>query len=281
MSVQSNPSLRTAAALRTLQSQGRYLFLASEFALLTGRAGQTSATRLALSRLARAGQITSLGKQRPSTWLIVPPEHQHFGAPPITWWLDDFLRDAEPGYYLALLSAARHWGSAHFASQVTQVMLARRRRPLTVGRLKLEFISKRNVARTPVEIVSHSVVAPYRVSTRAATLLDLVRHQNEVGGLETSARIARDLVPKLTRHGLIEALNALDQTVVAQRLGFMLSHIDKQLSRAIAGWLEPRRIQKQALDPSAGRRDGAVPYSREWGIEFTPQQYALLREIQP
>lgn len=281
MSARSSPPLRAAAALRTLQSQGRYLFLASEFAQLTGRVGQTSATKLALARLARAGQITSLGKQRPSTWLIVPPEHQHFGAPPVAWWLDDFLRGSEPGYYLALLSAARHWGSAHFALQVTQVMLARRRRPLTVGRLRLEFTSKRNVATTPVEIVSHSVVAPYRVSTREATLLDLVRHQNAVGGLETIARIARDLAPKLTKHGLVEALNSLDQTVVAQRLGFILSHIDKQLSRAIARWLEPRRIQMQALDPSARFRDGAVRQSREWGIEFTPQQCALLGEIRP
>jgi predicted transcriptional regulator of viral defense system len=157
-------------------------------------------------------------------------------------------------------------------------MLARRRRPITVGRLKLEFISKRNVARTPVEIVSHSAVAPYRVSTREATLLDLVRHQNEVGGLENIVRIARDLVPKVTTHGLIEALDALDQTTVAQRLGFILAHVDKPLSRVIASWLEPRRLQKQALDPLAARRDGAVRESREWGIEFTPHQEALLRE---
>jgi len=71
---------------------------------------------MALQRLSRGGHIV-LAQKKPATWLIVPPEQAHYGAPPVDWWLDDLLREQEPHYYLALLSAARFWGSAHYAYQ--------------------------------------------------------------------------------------------------------------------------------------------------------------------
>lgn len=268
---------RSTDALRALQAQGQYLFRAAKFAELSARSEQAQATRLALSRLARSGVVASVTKH-PPTWLIVPAEHQHFGAPPVTWWLDDLLRESDPGYYLALLSAARHWGSAHYAPQFTQVMVGRTRRPLMVGRLKIEFTRKREVELTPVEVITRGTVAPFRVSTREATLLDLLRHQSEVGGLEAVARISRDFAPALTEAGLIGALNALDQTAVAQRLGFILQCLRVPLGRTVAKWLEPRRLQRQPLEPATMNRTGALLESKEWGVTFTKHQSVLLQE---
>jgi hypothetical protein len=78
----------------------------------------------ALNRLAKAGLVVLLTK-KPSTWLIVPPEQAHYGAPPVQWWLHDFLKTTDPDYYVALLSAARPWGSGHYALQTVQVALSR------------------------------------------------------------------------------------------------------------------------------------------------------------
>jgi hypothetical protein len=43
--------------------------------------------------------------------------------------------------------------------------------------------------------------ARVRVSTREATVLDLVRHQNAIGGLDAVARITRDLLPQMRHEG--------------------------------------------------------------------------------
>lgn len=264
-------------ALRALQSKGRYLFGVEEFAGLTGREPQSVAVRSALARLSKSGKVASLVR-RPPTWLIVPPEQEHYGAPPVTWWLDEFLRPSEPNYYVALLSAARHWGSAHYARQVTEVMVSRQRRPLEVGRLRVVFTHKTAAALTPTVTATNSV-APYSVSTREATLLDLIRHHKDVGGLETIVRVAKDFAPELTSVGLVDALDALAKPAAAQRLGFVLSVLRPKLAESIAKWLRGRATRRAALEP-AGVPEGHLNlYSAEWRIEYSQRQAELIKEL--
>jgi hypothetical protein len=134
--------LDSDSALRELQSHSRYYFGTVEFAKLTGREPGSSSTKSALARLSQSGKIVSVSRQ-PSGWVIVPPEHSHYGAPPVGWWLHDCLRQFEPHYYLALLSAARHWGSSHYALQDTQVMLSAPRQPLSIGKIRVTFFPRR------------------------------------------------------------------------------------------------------------------------------------------
>lgn len=263
--------------LRSLQAKGRYLFRAEEFARLTGREPQSVAVKSALARLSKSGKVASLVR-RPPTWLIVPPEQEHYGAPPVTWWLDDFLRPTEPSYYVALLSAARHWGSAHYAQQVTQVMVARQRRPLDVGRLRIVFTHKTAAARTPTVIASNSV-APYKVSTREATLLDLIRHHKDVGGLEAIVRVAKDFAPELTADGLVDALDALAKPAAGQRLGFLLSILRPKLAGPVAKWLRGRVFRRGALEPTETTEGHSTLYSAEWRIEYTERQSELIKEL--
>ena len=102
-------ALDADGALRQIQAQARYFFEPAEFAALTGKTVQSPGVKKALARLSRQGRIV-LATKRPSGWLIVPPEQQRYGAPPIDWWLDDCTKRLD---YVALLSAARHWGSAN------------------------------------------------------------------------------------------------------------------------------------------------------------------------
>jgi len=202
--VAGDPHRDGIAALRQIRSQARYLFRADEFAELTGRSLDGPALKSALGRYSELGLVASVSK-RSSTRLIVPPEHQHYGAPPVEWWLDDYLRVSEPHCYLALLSAARHWGSAHYALQTTQVMVSHLRRPQAVGWLRLDFTFKRNLAKPPQPTSTPPSLA--RISTREATLLDLLRHQAQIGGIEAVARIAKDFSPSLDARGLSQALD--------------------------------------------------------------------------
>lgn len=263
--------------LRQLQSQARYVFREEEFAQQTGRVPGSPASQQALQRLAKAGQVV-LAQKNPARWLIVPAEQAHYGAPPVDWWLDDFLRDQEPNYYLALLSAARHWGSAHYALQTTQVMVSRPRRPVQVGKLKVAFIAKSSLETTPVAW-ERTRVSRLRVSTREATVLDLIRHQNVVGGLEAVAQVAKDLSPKMTVSGVQDALSGLNQVPAAQRLGFILQHLGRErLASSVASWLHRRRRSEQPLVTQQADT-GAYFIDGNWAIGYTPRQLEQLKEV--
>jgi predicted transcriptional regulator of viral defense system len=235
------------------------------------------AVKSALARLSKSGKVASLVR-RPPTWLIVPPEQEHYGAPPVTWWLDDFLHPAEPGYYVALLSAARHWGSAHYAQQLTHVMVSRQRRPLDIGRQRIVFTHKTAAARTPT-VIAHNSVAPYKVSTREATLLDLIRHHKDVGGLEAIVRVAKDFAPALTADGLVEALDAQAKPAAGQRLGFLLGILRPKLAGPVAKWLRGRVTRREALEPTEADEGRSVLYSADWRIEYTERQLELIKEL--
>lgn len=265
-------------ALRRIQSQARYVFGEAEFSSLTGREPGSMASQMALQRLSNAGQI-ALAHKRPAKWLIVPPEQEHYGAPPVDWWLDDFMRDLEPGYYLALLSAARFWGSAHYAYQATQVMVSRPRRPLSVGKLRMEFVVKKNLTETPI-IRQRTSTAYLRVSTREATMLDLIRHQSAVGGLEAVSRIVYDLAPKTTSPGLLSALHALGQVPAAQRLGFVLENLGylRQAS-TVANWLRLQRRSLQPLESPMAEEQAAWLVDGKWGVRYRPRQEQTLKEV--
>ena len=270
--------LTAEGALRGIQSGARYFFETDEFARLVGRDADSSAVKKALHRLAKRGLIV-LATKRPAGWLIVPAEQAHYGAPPVTWWLDDCLKRTEPHYYVALLSAARHWGSAHYAVQDTQVMLSKPRLPLTPGRLKVVFFSKRTLARTPTEAVT-SGVTPWRVSTREATLLDLIRHQPSIGGIEAVARIARDLAPAIEPRGLTESLEAMGQVPAAQRLGYVLEHLNlKKLAHQVAVWLESQRTTLQSLELQVPADEASLAVDKRWNLRYDPKRLHWFGEL--
>src|SRR3546814_1831331 len=88
------------------------------------------------------------------------------GAPPVTWWIDDFFAHQNEPYYLALLSAAAHWGASHQAAQITQVMTSSPRAAITLGRLKIVFLRKRALTATPQLTVTGGQ-APFQEIGRA------------------------------------------------------------------------------------------------------------------
>ena len=277
--IMNDTSLSAENALRCIQGKARYIFGPDEFARLTGREPASVATKSALMRLSAAGRIR-LALKRPTKWLIVPAEHAHFGAPPIGWWLHDCLHDVEPGYYLALLSAARHWGSAHYARQTTQVMVGTRRINQSVGKLRVEYTYKSDLESTPVVEVS-TQVSKLRVSTREATLLDMLRHQASVGGLESIGRVAHDFRDALNATGLRAALKAMGQASVAQRLGLVLEVLgQKEMAQEVEVWLGGRKLSVIPLETGdvGFGVDSRTTHGR-WSVSYHSEQIETLQEL--
>jgi predicted transcriptional regulator of viral defense system len=235
------------------QRRGQYTFTDAELAT---QSPQTAvARRAALRRLHQRGRILR-PLPRHGFFVIVPYEYHSMGAPPSAWYLDALMRYlGVPDYYLGLLTAAQWHGASHFAVQETQVIASKQLRPIHVGREQIRFFSKANASDTPVE-VRMLENGPIRVSTPAATALDLVRYLNASGGLNMAAAGLRELSKKLKPSTLQEAIAAEPNPAVTQRLGYILERVagarmTAPLSRRLAQQ-RPRPVPLDAQAPVKG-----------------------------
>ena len=221
-----------------------------------------------LNPLAARKQLERMGSlvvklPRKEFFLIVPPEHKPMGVPPPAWWLDDYFAWLKHPYYLALQSAAVVYGSEPQAVQVVQVMTDCVRKPLELGRLTIRFFLKQSTLDTPVQQPLQAR-APLRVSTPAATALDLIRYSSRIGGLPRAWDTISPLLPKITLSDLRNSLSAENEPALAQRLGYLLEQSgDKRLSPVVSRWL-PSSAPMVPLDP--GGPAGSGPRIAKWRL---------------
>ena len=86
-----------------------------------------AATKLALNRLAKQGEIASPMRGYD---IIVPPEYRSLGSLPADQFIPGLMKSQRQIYYASLLTAAQYHGEAHHRPQEFQVMLAKNRRPI-------------------------------------------------------------------------------------------------------------------------------------------------------
>lgn len=225
---------RLARLLEERQAHGKLVSALDELARNAG-----------LSRLAARRQFERLVPKavqlpgRPSLLLTVPPEDRPRGAPPVAAWLHDYMHCRGLHYYVGLLSAAALHGSSSQVPMTMQVIVPEPVRAFEVGRLRIEFITKRRADRTPLSVLS-GLAAPMNVSTPAATLLDLVAFSRRVGGMSRVLEIVEGLKPKLTAHELRDALHAGASIPVMQRTGYLLEHLEcPSLASIVEKFLPP------------------------------------------
>lgn len=183
-------------------------------------------TTSGLSTLAVKRQIEHLSDRavrlpgRPSSYLIVPPEHRRRGAPPVDFWLADYCKVHKKPYYVGLLSAAALHGSAHQAVQRTQVMTNSATRAFSIGDVHVEFHVKQHLLDTPLTPI-RGLASPLSVSSPEATTLDLIAFQHCVGGIAHATEVITGLLPVMTSDGWHRALKYAPLTV-RQRTGYIL-----------------------------------------------------------
>lgn len=95
------------------------------------------------------------------------------------------------------------------------------------------------------------------------------------------ARVTRDLLPRMTSEGVLDAIRAQGQVPAAQRLGFILDQLGgQQLAGTVGSWL---RQQRRGLQPLVTPRDfDSTQHYRvalDWSIEYTARQFELLQEL--
>jgi len=211
----------------------------------------------ALHRQQRAGRLAHLSRGA-EHWLIVPLQYAQAGSPPLEIWLDSYLRKTlNLPYYVALLSAAESYGASPYAVMVTQVMVPRPRRPVTVGRHQLVFHVCAQIETMPTRW-HESADGRFKVSTPELTALDMVQRAGTLGGMGRVREVLRALWPHCTSAGLAEALNAQRSVPTAQRLGALLAlEGQAKLAARLSRWLKNQALRLIALEgklpPTAAR----------------------------
>ncbi len=126
-------------------------------------------------------------------------------------------------YYAGLLSAAQYHGAAHQRPQEFQVFLAKNRRPIQCGTVRVAFIARKRIKDVPVQSFN-TPRGTVLVSSPEATALDLVGYAGHAGGLGQVATVLSELAERIDP----EKLAAVARTAPvpwAQRLGYLLEHL--------------------------------------------------------
>ena len=179
------------------------------------------ATRLALGRLARKKHVASPAR---GFHVILPPEYRSLGCLPAEQFVPELMRWLNQPYYAGLLSAAQFHGAAHHRPQEFQIMLAKPRRPIRCGHVRVAFIGRNRLHDVAVQNFN-TPRGTLRVSTPEATAVDLVGFHRRAAGLDQVATVLSELAELMDPYKLIAAADTAPVTW-AQRLGFLLESVD-------------------------------------------------------
>ncbi len=241
-----------------LISRGRYSMSSEEIRSLTGLSDAAIAS--GLQRLRKHRRIFSPTR---GLYVVIPPEYRSWGVVPADWFIDDLMRHLGRRYYVALLSAATYHGAAHQAPQVFQVMADGRVLDRAIERVRLRFYVSEHTADTPTDMVTVHT-GSIAISSREATVVDLVREPRASGGISNVATILTE-IGELDGSALA-TLAARHGRTLARRAGWMVDHFGSCQD------LGPLRLaarldlgEPALLSPSGPRRGRA---DSAWGIRM-------------
>jgi predicted transcriptional regulator of viral defense system len=198
-----------------LAGKGRYDFTLVEAHASLG--GTVIGVRAALRRLSKRGEIASPCR---GFFVIVPPEYRRLRCLPAEQFIPHLMKHWGEQYYVALLSAAELHGAAHHRPQRFQVMVAKNRRPITCGEVRVQFVARHDLEGTPV-VEMNTPRGRMRVSSPEATMLEIVGYADQCAGLDNVATVLSELAEVMNAPKLLEAARRCP-VVWSQRLGYLL-----------------------------------------------------------
>ncbi len=241
-----------------LLGQGRYSFTKAEFTRRMGRSA--GAVNMALYRLVKAKRLVAPCS---GFYVIVDAQHRKAGTLPPEWFIAELMRFKKRPYYVGLLSAAQIHGAAHHRPQKFQVIIpGNAMRPVTAGNVQIRFFVKGAFELAQTMDVK-TPTGFMKVSTPEDTAWDLVRYFKTSGGWDNVMTVLSELAENLDAKNLKMACARQGETIVTQRLGYLLEQAGhKALAAALAVLV--RDAPLRPLDPSAPK--AGSPVNRRWNL---------------
>jgi predicted transcriptional regulator of viral defense system len=251
-----------------LAAAGRYGFTSGEAREALG--ASADAVKLALNRLIRHQMIASPAR---GFYVVIPPEYRLLGCLPADQFIPALMQRADRPYYAGLLSAAQYHGAAHHRPQEFQVMLAKPRRPIHCGQVRVEFFVRKRLE----DVLVQSFNTPrgkLRVSTPEATAIDLVGYQHQIGGLDQVATLLSELAERIDGQKLVAAADTAP-VPWAQRLGHLLELVGAaEKAAALKAHIKSAARQTVPLLPGASTENASS--APDWKLAVNAEVEAEL-----
>ncbi len=182
-----------------------------------------SALSLALNRMVKKGKIVSFHQ---GFYLIIPPDRMSKKILPPTLFIDSLMQYLGRDYYLGLLSAAAVYGAQHQQAQECFVFISKPPlRTKSKNGVKINFIVKNNFPQVGIDKIS-TETGYVKVASPELTILDLVKYQNKIGGINRAALIIEELLEEVDAEKFKKLIEAKVFSVATlQRLGYLLEKL--------------------------------------------------------
>jgi predicted transcriptional regulator of viral defense system len=127
-------------------------------------------------------------------------------------------------YYVAYQSAAAIHGAAHQLPFILLVAVPQQRRPIDLGRARIQFVQlKPEKLFGFLQVHYHDV--PLNVSGREKTILDCLERCDLCGGVAEVVRTISALIDETNPATLLDYLPRMGNQALAQRLGLILERL--------------------------------------------------------
>ncbi|MBA2648087.1 MAG: type IV toxin-antitoxin system AbiEi family antitoxin [Legionella sp.] len=244
-----------------LATQGQHCFTTHEM-MLALDVSKTNAWA-AIIRLEKKGLIATPYR---GFHIVVPPEFQRLGCLPPDQFIPDLMTYLHLPYYIGLLSAAQYYGASHQQAQVFQVIVSKNRNKIHCGKIRVEFIARKN----SIDIPTQDFNTPkgyVKVSTPEVTALDLANYPMYCGGLSNVATILEELGEQIQPQALMSLAKQLPSSPQWQRLGFLFEAIKlDELASVIEKILQERTIRSVALVAKMAAQGIDMPINKRWKV---------------
>lgn len=246
-----------------LQTNGRLSFTTDDVVEALGKS--VPAVRAQLRRLKEKGRIAAPYR---GFHVVVPPRYRRLECLPADQFVPQLMAHLEEPYYVTLLSAAAYHGAAHQAPMVFQVMVRKSRRGLECGGVRVDFVARQDMERTPV-VERNTPTGALRIASPAATALELVGYSERCGYLDNVATVLAELAESIDGHTL-EAEARRAPVAWVQRLGYLLVLVEVgELADRLDVILAERNVFTVALAP--WRDMEGTPRDLRWHVAINTE----------
>lgn len=217
-----------------------------------------------LSRLVDKKQIINLRKE---FYLIIPPRYSKQGHLPIQLYIEKLFKSLNRNYYIGFYSAAKFHGAGHQQAQLEYVMIENPK----LGNVKKSATEIRffTSATWPEENIQekNSDAGVFKISSPALTAVDLIHHQNKLGGLNRMLAILEELFEEITLKDISKLLSWYKHRSTLQRFGYLLEELEakSEIIESVSNHLKASKYYPVLLKPRTGQKPGRV--NNYWKID--------------
>lgn len=216
-----------------LESEGRTVFTINQAQKKLKLSHK--ATIEVLSRLKRNGRIVTLTR---GLYALLHPSEKKVGIRPLTI-IDPLMKYRQCNYYVALLSAADYWGTAHQKPMVLQIMVKNRLSLKRAKHLKIQHHLQKRYPKMGIT-TGKTTTGYFNISSPELTALDTLSYESACGGFDNISLVIKELITQMKPDDLLFSCKGYGMRTSVQKLEFILEYFgaDKKLLAPLKQWVK-------------------------------------------